>query len=42
MRRVFEKCGFVQEACHRQAWAIQGGGFADAIGYAILRAEWSP
>jgi RimJ/RimL family protein N-acetyltransferase len=41
MRRVFEKCHFVQEACHRQAWRIDGGKFSDAIGYGILRSDWS-
>lgn len=40
MRRVFEKCGFSQEAHHRQAWTTDDGGFADAVGYAILRSEW--
>jgi RimJ/RimL family protein N-acetyltransferase len=40
MRRVFEKCGFVQEAYHRSAWRVDDGAYADAVGYAILRAEW--
>ncbi|OAI57325.1 hypothetical protein AYO49_00230 [Verrucomicrobiaceae bacterium SCGC AG-212-N21] len=40
MRRVFEKCHFTQEAHHRQAWRIDANRFADAVGYAILRADW--
>lgn len=39
MRRVFEKCGFVQEAHHRRAWRVGGGTLVDCVGYAILRAE---
>jgi len=39
MRRVFEKCGFSQEAYHRRAWRVDGGEPVDAVGYAILRDE---
>jgi RimJ/RimL family protein N-acetyltransferase len=39
MRRVFEKCGFLQEALHRRAWRVSGGEPVDCVGYAILRAE---
>lgn len=39
MRRVFEKCGFQQEAHHRRAWRVSGGEPVDAVGYAILREE---
>jgi RimJ/RimL family protein N-acetyltransferase len=39
MRRVFEKCGFLQEAHHRRAWRVSGGEPLDCVGYAILRAE---
>jgi RimJ/RimL family protein N-acetyltransferase len=39
MRRVFEKCGFTQEAYHRRAWRVAGGQALDAVGYAILREE---
>jgi len=39
MRRVFEKCGFAQEAYHRRAWRVPGGEPYDAVGYAILREE---
>ena len=41
MCRVFRKCGYVEEARHRQAWRVEGGGFVDTLGYAILRSEWS-
>jgi RimJ/RimL family protein N-acetyltransferase len=40
MRRVFENCGFFQEAQHRRAWRVNGGVPVDAVGYAILRDEW--
>lgn len=39
MRRVFEKCGFLQEAQHRRAWRVVGAPPVDAVGYAILREE---
>jgi RimJ/RimL family protein N-acetyltransferase len=39
MRRVFEKCGFQQEALHRRAWRVDGAEPVDAVGYAILREE---
>lgn len=39
MRRVFEKCGFRQEALHRRAWRVPGGPAVDAVCYAILREE---
>ena len=39
MRRVFEKCGFQQEARHRRAWRVIGAQPVDAVGYAILREE---
>ena len=42
MARVFEKCGYAREAHHRQAWRVEGGSFMDAVGYAVLRSEWSP
>jgi RimJ/RimL family protein N-acetyltransferase len=40
MRRVFEKCGFVQEAYHRRSWRVEGAAFADSVGYAVLRSDW--
>lgn len=39
MRRVFEKCGYVQEAYHRRSWRIESGALADSVGYAALRPE---
>jgi RimJ/RimL family protein N-acetyltransferase len=39
MRRVFEKCGFLQEAQHRRAWRVPGAAPVDAVGYALLREE---
>jgi RimJ/RimL family protein N-acetyltransferase len=39
MRRVFEKCGYRQEAHHRKAWRVAGDEPVDAVGYAILREE---
>jgi RimJ/RimL family protein N-acetyltransferase len=39
MRRVFEKCGYQQEALHRKAWRVNGAEPFDAVGYAILREE---
>lgn len=39
MRRVFQKCHYLQEAYHRRAWPVAGAPLADAVGYAILREE---
>jgi RimJ/RimL family protein N-acetyltransferase len=39
MRRVFEKCGYLQEAHHRRAWRVACADPVDCVGYAILRAE---
>lgn len=39
MRRIFDKCGYAQEAYHRRAWRVEGGALADSVGYAALRAE---
>lgn len=41
MRRVFERCGFAQEAHHRRAWFTDGESPRDAIGYALLREDWA-
>jgi len=41
MRRVFEKCGFQQEAHHRHAWPVQDDEPVDCVGYAILRQEFA-
>jgi len=40
MRRVFERCGWTQEAHYRASWPDGNGGWIDSIGYAILRDEW--
>jgi hypothetical protein len=40
MRRTFRKCGYVKEAHYRQAWPAPDGTIRDAVGYAILRADW--
>lgn len=41
MSRVFTKCGYVLEACHRRGWRIEGAKPVDALGYAILREDWA-
>ena len=41
MRRVFRRCGFVKEAHFRRAWTDVGGQHFDAIGYGILRDDWT-
>jgi RimJ/RimL family protein N-acetyltransferase len=40
MRRVLERCGYVREAHHRQAWPGSDGSVHDSFGYAILRQDW--
>jgi len=40
MRRVFQKCGYVKEACHRKAWPSRDGKYFDAVGYGILKEDW--
>ncbi|MGE3164533.1 MAG: GNAT family N-acetyltransferase [Planctomycetota bacterium] len=40
MRRVFERCGYLREAHHRQAWRTSDGVLMDTFGYAVLRSEW--
>lgn len=41
MRCIFHKCGFVKEAHYRKGWATQNGETYDAIGYGILKSDWS-
>jgi RimJ/RimL family protein N-acetyltransferase len=41
MRRVFDKCRFVQEAYHRQSWPVEGADLADSVGYSVLRCDWT-
>ena len=40
MQRTFERCGYVRESHHRQAWPSSQGFVYDAYGYAILRQDW--
>jgi len=40
MRAVLARCGYAKEAHYRQAWSGPGGA-CDAVGYAILRPDWS-
>lgn len=40
MQKVFERCGYVREAQHRQAWPSADGSVHDSLGYAILRQDW--
>lgn len=39
MRRVFEACGFLQEAYYRRSWRSPDG-YHDTVGYGVLREEW--
>lgn len=41
MRRLFGAMGWVLEAHYRQAWPAEGGGYHDAVSYALLRADWA-
>ncbi len=41
MRAVFRRCGYAKEAHYRQVWPGPGGERYDAVGYAILRDDWS-
>lgn len=41
MRRVMEKCGWVQEACYRESWPAADGTSRSSIAYAILRRDWA-
>jgi RimJ/RimL family protein N-acetyltransferase len=41
MRRTFEACGFAKEAHYRDAWPDAAGRPHDAVGYSILRRDWS-
>jgi RimJ/RimL family protein N-acetyltransferase len=40
MQHVLERCGYVREAHHRQAWPSSDGSVHDSFGYAILRQDW--
>ncbi|MFG2992325.1 GNAT family N-acetyltransferase [Streptomyces sp. NPDC048257] len=41
MRRTFLRCGYVKEAHYRDGWPSAGGAVHDAVGYAILRRDWT-
>jgi RimJ/RimL family protein N-acetyltransferase len=41
MRRLFRGCGYAKEAHYRQAWPGADGTVHDAVGYAILRDDWT-
>ena len=40
MRRVFQRCGYAQEAHYREAWPAMDGTVHDTVCYAILRRDW--
>ncbi len=41
MRAALRRCGYAKEAHHRKAWPAETGPPHDAVGYAILREDWS-
>lgn len=41
MRRVLRRCGYVKEAHYRDGWPGAEGEVHDAVGYAVLRTDWS-
>ncbi|ARE76152.1 MULTISPECIES: GNAT family N-acetyltransferase [unclassified Streptomyces] len=41
MRRTFLRCGYVKEAHYREGWPSDDGTVHDAVGYAILRRDWT-
>ncbi|WP_182171431.1 GNAT family N-acetyltransferase [Flaviflexus equikiangi] len=40
MRRVFARCGWVQEAYYREAWPVEGGKPLASVAYSVLRRDW--
>ncbi|RKE63812.1 MULTISPECIES: GNAT family N-acetyltransferase [Microbacterium] len=40
MRRVFEACGWVQEAYYREGWPVEGAEPLGSVAYSILRRDW--
>lgn len=40
MRRIFERCGWVQEAYYRESWPVEGGAPRASVAYAILRRDF--
>lgn len=41
MRRVFEKCGWVQEAHYRDGWPVEGAEPVASVAYSVLRRDWA-
>lgn len=41
MRAVLDRCGWVLEAHHREAWPTASGSRVSAVGYAVLRSDWA-
>lgn len=40
MRRVFVRCGWVQEAYYREGWPADDGRLLASVAYSILRRDW--
>lgn len=40
MRRVFEACGWAQEAYYREGWPVEGSEPLGSVAYSILRRDW--
>jgi len=41
MCKVFEACGFVNEARYRESWRAASGELLDTLGYGMLRRDWA-
>ena len=41
MRRVFERCGWVQEAFYRDGWPVEGAEPVASVAYSVLRRYWA-
>lgn len=41
MRRVFEQCGWVQEAHYRDGWPVAGAEPVASVAYSVLRRDWA-
>lgn len=40
MRRVFVRCGWVQEAYYREGWPTDDGRLLASVAYSVLRRDW--
>ncbi|GAD33632.1 N-acetyltransferase GCN5 [Microbacterium sp. TS-1] len=40
MRRIFDACGWVQEAYYREGWPVEGSEPLGSVAYSILRRDW--